>query len=314
MTFDVVGFGALNLDKLYQVNKIAGEDDESYIKDLNVSCGGSAANTIIGLSRLDLNTAFIGKVAQDREGEILLGNLKYEGVNTELVTTSPGGRSGSVMGFVDEAGERALYVDSGVNDEIKVGEISLDMALNTRILHLSSFVGKSIDAQEELLCKIPTGVKVSLDPGRIYAEKGAEKLSKILERTDILLLNQAELRLLTRNKYKTIEEELKSLKKFHIEFIVVKMGEEGCYATNGESSYFVESFKAQCRDTTGAGDAFNAGFLFAHLKEENLRDSCVVGNFVAGCSVEDFGATKNLPDGPKIKRFIKEFKQNVNRN
>ncbi|HTX61512.1 MAG TPA: carbohydrate kinase family protein, partial [Methanobacterium sp.] len=114
MNYQVVGFGALNLDKLYQVNRIAREDGESFIKNRTVSCGGSAANTIIGLSRLDLKTALIGKVAADREGEMLTRNLEKEGVETQGIIRSENGRSGNVMGFVDEAGERALYVDAGV--------------------------------------------------------------------------------------------------------------------------------------------------------------------------------------------------------
>lgn len=307
MTFDVVGFGALNLDKLYLVNKIAGEDDESFIKDFKISCGGSAANTIIGLSKLNLKTAFIGKVAQDSEGEILLGNLKNEGVNTEGVISSPVGRTGSVIGFVDDKAERALYVDSGVNDEIKPDDVDLDLASNTMVLHLTSFVGGSIHAQEELLDKLPSSVKVSLDPGRIYAEYGHEKLSKILKRTNILLLNSAELKLLTLKKYKTIEEEVESLKDLYIDVIVVKLGDEGCYATNGESSYFIETFPAKCRDTTGAGDAFNAGFLFGYLNGENLEDSCVMGNYVAACCVEDFGGTGNLPDVSKLEGILKDL-------
>ncbi|MEN6574283.1 PfkB family carbohydrate kinase, partial [Methanobacterium aggregans] len=85
MNLDVVGFGALNLDKLYRVNKIAGRDEEAYITGLTESCGGSAANTIVGLSRLGLKAGFIGKVAGDREGEILLQNLQNEDVNTDGV-------------------------------------------------------------------------------------------------------------------------------------------------------------------------------------------------------------------------------------
>ena len=82
MTLDVVGFGALNLDRLFQVNHIACEDEEGQIKNLHESCGGSAANTIIGLARLGLDTGFIGKISSDREGEILLVNLKNEDVDT----------------------------------------------------------------------------------------------------------------------------------------------------------------------------------------------------------------------------------------
>lgn len=305
MTYDVVGFGAINLDKLYKVNKIAGEDDESFIEDINLSCGGSAANTIIGLSRLGMNVALIGKVADDQEGKLLTSNLEDEGVITSEIIKSKGGRSGSVMGFVDPHGQRALYADPGVNDGIKIDEIDLDVASKTKILHLTSFVGDSIQAQEELLHNIPGDVKVSLDPGRIYAEKGTKRLGKILERTDILLLNETELKLLTEKKYKTIEDEIESLRIFDIDIIVVKRGEEGSYTTDGEQSHFTKAFPTECKDTTGAGDAYNAGFLFGIINGENLEDSCILGNYVASCSVEDFGATKNLPESSKLNDLLK---------
>ena len=61
---DVIGFGALNVDKLYNVNKITHEDEEAFITDFNQFCGGSAANTIIGLSKLGMKTGFIGKVSK----------------------------------------------------------------------------------------------------------------------------------------------------------------------------------------------------------------------------------------------------------
>ena len=303
MTYHAVGFGAINLDKLYQVNKIAREDAESFIKDLKISCGGSSANTIIGLSRLGLKTALIGKTAQDSEGELLLENLKNEGVESRGIISTPEGRSGNVMGFVDEAGERALYVDPGVNDRINLEEIDLDLVFNTKILHLTSFVGASINAQEELLEKLPPEITVSLDPGRIYAEYG-EKLARILKRTDILLINRAELKILTQKKYKSIDEEIKSLRNFDIDIIVVKLGDAGCYATDGETNIKIESFPVECKDTTGAGDAFNAGFLYGHIKRRTLKESCIIGNYVAACCVEIFGGINGLPDFEKVNNKL----------
>jgi len=307
MNYQVVGFGALNLDKLYQVNRIAREDGESFIKNRTVSCGGSAANTIIGLSRLDLKTALIGKVAADREGEMLTRNLEKEGVETQGIIRSENGRSGNVMGFVDEAGERALYVDAGVNDGISPDEVDLKLASHTDILHLTSFVGESIKAQEALLEKLPQKIKVSLDPGRIYAEIGSEKLVNILKRTDILLINRAELDLLTHNKYKTMEEEIESLRKYRIDTIVVKLGDKGCYATDDERSFYLKSFPVECRDTTGAGDAFNAGFLYGQIKGHNLEESSIMGNYVASCCLKDMGGTSSLPAAEDLEKFLKNY-------
>ena len=81
--FDVVGFGALNVDKLFKVNRIAEAEEESFIENCVEACGGSAANTTVGLARLGCKVGFIGKVGCDREGNMLLEDFRKEGVDTE---------------------------------------------------------------------------------------------------------------------------------------------------------------------------------------------------------------------------------------
>ena len=96
--FDAVGFGALNVDKLYKVNRIAHEDEESFVKEIFEACGGSAANTIVGLARLGLKTGYIGKVARDREGNLLLEEFEREEVDTSGIIVAEKGHSGTVLG------------------------------------------------------------------------------------------------------------------------------------------------------------------------------------------------------------------------
>jgi ribokinase len=303
---DVMGFGALNIDQLYLVNKIANREDESYILDFKESFGGSASNTIIGLSRLGLKTGFLGKVSKYSAGKLLLENLKNEGVDTTGVIVSDKGRSGQVLGFVDRKGQRALYVDPGVNDMIKIHEISTDYISSAHVLHLSSFVGGSKEAQESILKEIPEDVTISLDPGWIYAERGMNYLKNILKHTNIILLNQKELKHLTGKEHKTLEEQSKILLE-QVNIVVVKLGDKGCYVTDGIKSHFIKSFKTKCVDTTGAGDAFNAGFLYGFIKGKDLKDSCKIGNLVAACCIEKFGAVAGLPDSSKLKFRFKSL-------
>ncbi|MGZ7118828.1 MAG: carbohydrate kinase family protein [Methanobacterium sp.] len=303
---DVAGFGALNIDKIYRVNKISCKDDESYIKDFSVSCGGSAANTIIGLSRLGIKTGFIGKISNDDDGKLLLQNLKKEGVNTENIVITEG-RSGNVLGFVDEDGERALYVDSGVNDRIKFNEINLDYLNNLRVLHLTSFVSNSIEAQKQAMEEISKGITVSFDPGRIYVEKGVNYIRDILDRTNIILINEVELKHLIGNKFPTCKQKAEVLLDYGIEIIVVKRGNKGSYVTDGDKSHNIKPFNVNCIDSTGAGDAFNAGFIYGFIKGKDLKESCIMGNFVAGSCIEMEGAIKGLPELSKLKEMNKNF-------
>ena len=318
MKMDVVGFGALNLDKLFHVNRIAHEDEESYITGKSESCGGSAANTIVGLARLGMKTGFIGKVAMDREGSLLHNNLQNENIDTKGVIVTDNGRSGTVSGFVDNGGQRALYVDPGVNDDISIDEVELDYINSAKVLHITSFVGKcdekSIKTQKTVLNEISTNVSVSFDPGSLYTERGLDFLENFLIRTDILLINQSEIKLLltgsiedsrrSSDKYETQELAEKVQLEYGIETVVVKIGEKGSYVIHKGKSHVANAFNVPCVDTTGAGDAFNAGFLHGYVQGEDIKKMALKGNYIASCCVTEHGTTNGLPDLTKLENII----------
>ena len=313
---DVIGFGALNLDKMYYVDDIACRDEESYIKDFDANPGGSAANTIIGLSRLGVSTSYIGKIADDGEGEILEMNLISEGVFVSNLIVAEKGNSGKVLGFIDENGERALYVESGVNDEIKIDEINLDQVNTAKILHFSSFFGDSFNTQNELIDNIPDSMILSLDPGMFYAKKGINDLKKLLNRANILLINEKELMILFEEYYSKIDgindvsDETLTFRDIAVHIlddgmdtVVVKRGTKGVYAINNKDEEVkVPIFETDVIDTTAAGDSFNAGFLYSYLKGYSLEKSCLIGNWVASKSVENIGTT-GLPDKKQLDEF-----------
>jgi ribokinase len=289
---DVIGFGALNVDKLYRVNRIAREGEESFVLEFHEAPGGSAANTIVGLARLGLKTGYIGKVANDKEGRLLLADFRKESVNTDGVIVTNQGRSGVVNGYINSKGERALYVDPGVNDRLNFEEINLEYASHTKFLHLTSFIGeKPFNAQKRLIKKL-LSVKVSLDPGEIYTRKGLAALKPIIKRSHVVLLNQNEVRILTRQSYR---EGSKALMKEGANIVAVKLGEEGCYVTDGKESHLVEPYPTRVVDTTGAGDAFCAGFLYGLIRGKDLYTCAKLGNFVASRCIAKIGARAGLP-------------------
>jgi ribokinase len=292
MKFDFVCFGALNVDRLYKVKHIAKADEESEILDFTESLGGSAANTAVGLARLGVKTGYIGKVTESREGEFLLESFRKEGVNTDGITVSKTGRSGAVLGFVDQEGERALYLDPGVNDSIEFNEVSLEYVADADFLHLTSFVGdKSFQAQKKLVQALPN-VKVTLDPGMIYARKGWKEMEPLIKRCFAILPNEGELRLLTEKDYKKGAE---ALLREGVKIVAVKRGKKGCYVTDGEESHLIDSYKMKVVDSTGAGDAFCAGFLYGLLKHRTLRECGLLGNFAASKVITKMGARNGLP-------------------
>ena len=292
MTFDVVGFGAINVDKLFKVNMIANREEEGFVTDFKISGGGSAANTIVGLSRLGLNTGYVGKVGIDMEGKFLLDELREEGVNVNGITVTNIGRSGKVMGYIDQQGDRALYVDAGVNNQLEYDDINLNYVSGTRFLHLSSFVAeKPFDAQKQLITKL-SGVKVCFDPGALYARKGFPELKPIIQRSYVVLPNKLEAELLTGQDFK---EGTKTFLKLGAEIVAVKLGNRGCYVTDGKESHMIEAYLVEAVDTTGAGDAFNAGFIYGLVNGKDLFECGKLGNFVASRCVLTMGARTGLP-------------------
>ena len=300
---EIIGFGALNVDKLYSVDSIVSADEESFIKGETDTPGGSAANTIVGLARLGCSTSIIGKIAEDEDGDLIEYNLAVNGVYTNNLIYSDTGSTGKCLGFVDKNGERCLYISPGVNDDIKVGEINPLNIMRCKIMHYTSFVGDSFKAQIDLLEKLSKETLLSFDPGMLYVQKGFDELKPILERTDILLINESELRLLCNNNDMSLKELVIGLLDLGIETVVVKQGSKGVYAINSTEECFVEAFECDVVDTTGAGDSFNSGFLYSFLKGFSLEKSCEIGNWVASKSIEGFGMDK-FPTLKELNEFF----------
>ena len=300
---EIIGFGALNVDKLYSVDKIVSHDEESFIKSETDTPGGSAANTIVGLSRLGCSTSIIGKIAEDEDGDLIEYNLAINGVFTNNLIYSQTGSTGKCIGFVDEDGERCLYISPGVNDEIKIGEINPLNIMRCKIMHYTSFVGDSFKTQIELLEKLSRETLLSFDPGMLYVEKGFDELRPILERTDILLINEPELRLLCNNNDADLKELTVGLLDLGIDTVVVKQGSKGAFAINNREECFVEAYECDVVDTTGAGDSFNSGFLYSFLKGFSLEKSCRIGNWTASKAIQGFGMEK-FPTAKELEEFF----------
>jgi ribokinase len=297
MVLDVIGFGAMNVDKVLKAEKIPKADEESYIHSISQYSGGSAANTVVALSRLGLKTGYIGKVGKDLEGEILIKSLKDEGVNTEGVEVSEG-RSGIAIDIVDKQGNRALLVDPGVNDFIE--EVDEQYIEKSKFLHLTSFVcmlsNKSFETQKKVV-KAYKG-DISFDPGMLYAARGLKAMLPITKKARVIFPSEGEVKVLTGHDYKKGAE---VLLEDGAEIVAVKLGAKGCYVTDGSKSYEIPAVKTKVVDTTGAGDAFCGGFLYGLLKGKSLKECGVLGNKVAAYCIGCVGAREGLPGLEEIK-------------
>jgi ribokinase len=295
---DVIGIGALNFDRLYRIPRAAKPGEELRVLSCFTGGGGSAANTIVGLARLGVKTGFIGVVGEDSEGELLLKELRREGVDTEGITRRKG-RTGEIIGLVDNKGERILYAYPGVNDSLEIDASKLEYAKKARFLHLSSFVGEpSYRAQKNIL-KLKN--KISFSPGMLYAKKGIAELRAVVERSEVVFMNREELRLLTGEEPVQGAERLLEA---GAKVVVVTLGGKGCYIASDELKEEVPGYPSDAVDTTGAGDAFAAGFLFGMLEGFELTRCGKLGNKLASLCIAAMGARTGLPRREEIEDFI----------
>jgi len=287
---EVIGFGALNCDTIYQVDDLARPGRETGVVSVTRQPGGSAANTIVGLARLGVRTGFVGTVGSDREGSLLLDDFKREGVDLHGITKAKG-NTGTALIFIDSHGERAIYVLPSVNDTFVTA--NFDYAKQAKIVHLSSFM--SIDQLRMQISFVQqlrgSRVKISFSPGNIYAKLGLNELKPLIERSLVLFLNKEEASALTGSPD---VEEVASILDVGAYIVAVTLGDKGSYVVTRSKSLDLPPYKSDITDTVGAGDAFAAGFLYGQLTGKDPRESGLYGNYMASKSIAQLGGRKGL--------------------
>jgi len=320
---EVVGLGALNIDHLYRVERIA-ENGESMVKNIESFPGGSAANTIYGLAKLGVKTGFVGTIGDDAEGKVLLSDFEKVGVDTSQIRIKPGARTGSVLCLSDSMGKRSLYVLPGANSMLNMNDVDIGYLNRASVLHLSSFVNdRQFTISRDMIDKLESTVRLSFAPGMLYTTRGLDALAPILRKTHVLFTNHDEIRQLTEKDVKAGAE---TCLRQGCQIVVVTLGrglrmemkEEGshriavaaCYIIDSENEYLIESPDEEIEseiETTGAGDTFTAGFLYGLLKGKAPDECGRLGDILAQFSITKAGARPGLPTLEQLSRRYREL-------
>ncbi len=300
----VIGFGALNVDNIFKVENLSLAENPAF--PIDVQAGGNAANTIAALAKIGIPCGFVGVVANDAYGKLLISEFRRYKVDTSQIIVRKSQdiltSSGQVETYVDKKGRRALFVKPGVNSTLTEKEIDLDYLKIASVVHLTSFVDETqLAIQKRIVGKIHQNVNISFSPGSLYVTRGLKELLPIIQKTTILFLARKEIYHLTGKNYK---QAAKQLLKFGPKIIVVTLAEKGCYVATNVKAFLMPARKVRVVDTTGAGDAFVAGFLYGMLNNIELERCAQIGNTLASFSVQKIGARAGLPNRKELVSVV----------
>jgi ribokinase len=272
-----------------------------------LSPGGSAANTATWLARAGNDVYLIGAVGADPLGDYLINEIGTSGVNM-MVQRVPGELTGVCLILNEIDGQRTMIPSAGANSRFDSVQL-LDQLAASKIthLHVSAYVLfhelSGLTALAYMDAARQVGATVSLDPASIaLLEHNQTRLMAALAMSDILLANADEAREITRLLSKNeIVENVNALDLDLIStalnplspIVVVTDGPEPVRALANRVHNFTSPVSKirSIKSTTGAGDAFNAGYLNAWLAGSDIPASMAAGTILAGRVLGEVGAT-----------------------
>lgn len=308
---DIISGGLLVADVMLKpLDKLPAPGTLVYAESLEMHIGGCAANTAVGLARLGAGTALVSRVGADAYGAFLRASLEREGVDCSQLAVSGKTATSATVVFVSADGERSFANVEGTCADVRAGDFGLAAFPAARHLHLGGTLlnrnlgGKSLGA----LCRAARRAGMSTSIDTVWSPRG-DTLSQVepaLPWTDFFFANEREARMMTGRR--TPAASARFLLDKGAAAVVIKRGERGCDVYTPAGEFHTPALKVDCVDTTGAGDAFVAGFLFSVLRGDGIRKAAEFGAATAALCVGALGATAGLRGLRETERFMARAK------
>lgn len=300
-TSNLLVIGDVNLDVLVRVKRFPVKDDEVEAQSLDRFPGGDAANIAAQAAKLGLRTSLIASIGNDEAGRQLKVALQRLGVDVSAVQSTSNKSTGTVTAIVRSDGERNLITYRGANSDLRLNEMHREFLRAASIVHLS-------DPQPQIVTALPglldaDGPEISLDPGAITADRGLDQLDPILRITRYFFTNETELMLLT--SAETVEKGAEILLNRGPEFVFLKRGGDGCQVFTRSGNFTAPGIQVNVVDTTGSGDAFDAGMLYALCQKMPLETAARLANITGGLTAEAVGSQSSQPGLQQVMQYLK---------
>ena len=270
-----------------------------------LASGGSAANTIHGLAKLNIETGFIGKVGDDELGKYFHEDMKKSKIKPLLLKSKT--PSGKAMALISPDSERTFATFLGAAVELSPDDILPEHFDGFHYFHIEGYLVQN-HALIEKAVKLAKekGLTVAIDMASYnVVEENLEFLQDLLKNyVDIVFANEEEAKAFTG---KEPEQALNDFAEL-CDIAVVKIGKKGSMVKKGGDVYNIDSIDAKSVDTTGAGDLYAAGFIYGLIKGYTLDKCGSIGSVLAGKTIEVVGPKMEEHKWKEVKEMINKVK------
>lgn len=302
--WDVFVYGDINIDLILPgVSHIPAPGQEDVVDDIHTCIGGGAALFIMGCGKLGLKTIFQTEIGQDHYGQFLLEKLESNQVDCSLVHSNEDMKTGISLSFTDEK-DRSFLTYRGTNGKLDIGLLDVEAVAKSKLIHITMYAGtRNHEKYLELLRRIKEMPEVTVSFDVCWDDSGEwyEGIYELLPYIDILFMNETEA--IHYSRKENVLDAMADLGKY-CRVVVGKLGKKGSMAVFNGERYNKSGFTVIPKDTTGAGDSFNAGFVYGYLNGKDISQCLELGNACGALSTTAYGGNTAFPDVEELEKFL----------
>jgi sugar/nucleoside kinase (ribokinase family) len=307
LVIEVCVIGELNLDLiLYGLPRELPLDQELLASGLALTLGSSSAIVAHNLCVLGTKVGFISKIGTDSLGKMAMDRLSTASVDVSHVKQATGNTSTGLTVVLPHARDRHMLTYPGTMFEMQYSDIDMDYVFGARHLHLSSFfLHRALRPQiPDLFRKAKeAGLTTSLDTNDDPEDLWGQDLHSVLKYVDLFFPNEREAKKIAR----TEDSSQAAIRLAElVKIVAMKRGSRPAICRTGNEQWELAPPSVQVADDVGAGDTFNAGFLYLYLQGRKLEDCLAFANIMAAYSVTKEGGTEAFRDRTGLLRFARE--------
>lgn len=298
LTSNGLARGSMQLVDKQRINELMQKIDSNTFQQAS---GGSAANTIVGLSCLGADTGYVGKVGHDSMGNFFAHELQKQHIKAHLLY-SPQTDTGTALTLITPDSERTFATYLGAAVELDAPDLNSSFFNGYSHLHLEGYLMYNHQLIEQAIrFARQHQMEVSLDLASYnVVEANRDFLERIIRQSvDVVFANEQEALALTGLEPEAAVDAIAQQCKI----AVVKVGARGSWIKTGKEKYFVDAIKVQPIDTTGAGDLYAAGFLYGYLNDWPWEACGKLGTLVASEVIQVIGAKVPAAAWDKINQL-----------